>query len=75
MAETESKPNFFQRMGQGIQQYVRETSGELRKVKWPTTQEAWSLTRIVLIVLVVMSVLLGTLDGIFSTIMSLLVTI
>lgn len=75
MAETESKPNFFQRMGQGIRQYIRETSGELRKVKWPTTQEAWSLTRIVLIVLVVMSGILGLLDGVFSFIMSFLMKI
>ena len=49
-----------------IQKFWRETIGELRKVSWPTWQEAWSLTRIVLIVLVIMSALLGLLDAIFS---------
>jgi preprotein translocase subunit SecE len=49
-----------------IQRFWRETIGELRKVSWPTWQEAWSLTRIVLLVMVVMSALLGLLDAIFS---------
>jgi len=57
--EKEKKPNVIQR-------YFRETLGELRKVKWPTTKEAWHLTRIVLMVLVVMSIILGTLDFVFS---------
>ena len=57
--EKEKKPNVIQR-------YFRETLGELRKVKWPTTKEAWHLTRIVLMVLVVMSLILGSLDFVFS---------
>jgi preprotein translocase subunit SecE len=57
--EKEKKPNVIQR-------YFRETVGELRKVKWPTTKEAWHLTRIVLMVLVVMSLILGSLDFVFS---------
>ena len=57
--EKEKKPNVIQR-------YFRETLGELRKVKWPTPKEAWHLTRIVLMVLVVMSLILGSLDFVFS---------
>jgi preprotein translocase subunit SecE len=49
-----------------IQQFTRETVGELRKVTWPTTQEAMNLTKIVLIVLAAMSLLLGFLDYLFS---------
>jgi preprotein translocase subunit SecE len=49
-----------------IQRYFRETVGELRKVSWPTRQEAMSLTVVVLIVIVVMSAYLGVLDFIFS---------
>lgn len=42
-----------------IQRFTRETVGELRKVSWPTRQEAWQLTVIVLVVLTFMSVFLG----------------
>jgi preprotein translocase subunit SecE len=42
-----------------IQRFTRETVGELRKVSWPTRQEAWQLTVIVLVVLAFMSVFLG----------------
>jgi preprotein translocase subunit SecE len=53
-----------------IQQFTRETIGELRKVTWPTTAEALNLTRIVLIVLVAMAAVLGTLDYLFSLIVT-----
>ena len=49
-----------------IQRFWRETIGELKKVTWPTPQEALNLTRIVLIVLVVMAAFLGLLDYSFS---------
>ena len=34
--------------------YFRETSGELRKVTWPTWPEAWQLTYLVLLVMLLM---------------------
>jgi preprotein translocase subunit SecE len=49
-----------------VQRYLRETIGELRKVTWPTRQEAINLTIVVLIVIMVMSSFLGTLDVVFS---------
>ena len=49
--EKVKKPN-------AIQNYYRETVGELRKVNWPTTKDALHLTKIVLIVLAVMSAVL-----------------
>jgi preprotein translocase subunit SecE len=49
------KPNFFQA-------FFRETTGELRKVSWPTWPEALQLTRIVLAVMVVMGIILGLTD-------------
>lgn len=57
-----------------IQRYYRETVGELRKVNWPTTKEAWHLTKIVLIVLAGMSIILGLLDFGFSKIIEIIVT-
>jgi preprotein translocase subunit SecE len=52
---TEKKEN-------AIVRFYRETIGELRKVSWPTREEAINLTTIVIIVLVVMAVFLGTVD-------------
>lgn len=53
---------------------MRETRAELRKVTWPTTDEARNLTVIVLIVTVAMSILLWLLDLVFSGLISLIVT-
>ncbi len=53
--EKVKKPN-------AIQNFYRETVGELRKVNWPTTKDALHLTKIVLIVLALMSAVLGLLD-------------
>lgn len=49
-----------------VSRYFRETTGELRKVTWPTRQEATSLTIVVLIVITLMSAFLGVLDFIYS---------
>ncbi len=45
-----------------IVHFYRETIGELRKVSWPTRDEATNLTVIVIIVLVGMAVFLGLID-------------
>ena len=61
--------------GQKVQRFWRETVGELRKVTWPTPEEAWKMTRIVLVVMVVMAVVLGALDFAFSRMISFLVNL
>lgn len=56
-----------------IQRFTRETMGELRKVSWPTRQEAWQMTVIVLVVLAFMSVFLGiVVDGVARQLLNLL---
>ncbi len=55
MAEKAKKQN-------AIQRYFNETTGELRKVSWPTRSEAWQLTVLVLIVMIGMGILLGLVD-------------
>jgi len=45
-----------------IQRYFNETTGELRKVSWPTRQEAIQLTIIVLVVMIFMGAFLGLVD-------------
>ena len=67
--QTRKQPN-------AIQRYYRETVGELRKVSWPTRQEAWQLTMIVLVVLLIMAVFLGLIvDGIAKWLLSLLLAV
>ena len=64
---TRSEMNFFQRQGDNINQFFRETIGELRKVSWPTRKEALNLTWIVLIVIAVMTIYLGViLDSLYT---------
>ena len=57
-----------------IQRYYSETRGELRKVTWPTRQEATNLTIITIAVVTVMSVFLGSLDYIFTRLFALILS-
>jgi preprotein translocase subunit SecE len=56
-----------------IQKFYKETIGELRKVTWPTPQEAWRLTVIVIFTMIGTSIALGLLDWVFSRLIALLV--
>ena len=49
-----------------ITRYFRETWAELKKVRWPTRQEAQNLTLVVLAVTVAMAAILGLLDAFYS---------
>ncbi len=54
-----------------IQKWWRETVGELRKVVWPTKEEALRMTKIVTIVVLATAVFLGVVDFIFSRLVGL----
>ena len=54
--------------------YFKETRAEVRKVSWPTREEATNLTVIVLAVTVAMAVFLGTIDFIFASLIRLIVS-
>lgn len=64
MAEKEKK---VKKSENAVQRYFRETSGELRKVNWPTWPEARHLTQLVLLVMVVVGVFLATIDYLSGT--------
>jgi preprotein translocase subunit SecE len=49
-----------------VVKYLRDTRAELRKVHWPTREEAWNLTKVVMAVTVSMAFLLGILDYLFA---------
>ncbi len=59
MAEKEKKAR---KSENAIQRYFRETTGELRKVSWPTWPEARHLTVPVLLVMVTVGVFLALVD-------------
>ena len=68
MAEKEKK---VKNSENAVQRYFRETSGELRKVNWPTWPEARRLTGLVLVVMVIMGLFLATMDYLAHGIMNL----
>ena len=59
-AKTPSKPRF---------KFFGETLSELRKVVWPTRQEATYLTTLVIVVTIVAAIALGVIDYGFSKLM------
>lgn len=56
-----------------IVQYIRETRAELRKVVWPTREEAINLTAIVVGTIIVMSAFFGVVDYILTQLFRLLI--
>ena len=55
----------------GLQRWLRETRGELRKVSWPTREEALRLTYVVMGLSLAFGLLLGGADFILSSLYSL----
>jgi preprotein translocase SecE subunit len=59
---TPSGGNVLTRTGSGIRGYYEDTSDELRKVVWPTQEELRQLLLIVTVVMIVASLVLGTIS-------------
>jgi preprotein translocase subunit SecE len=65
--QTARKQNFIAR-------FFSETVGELRKVSWPTRDEALRLTAIVMVVLIGSSLFLGAIDALLTEFFRLILT-
>ncbi|MDO8671627.1 MAG: preprotein translocase subunit SecE [Dehalococcoidia bacterium] len=52
--------------------WVREIVSELKKVTWPSREEATNLTTLVLVVSIAVGVFLGSVDYIFSQLINVL---
>jgi preprotein translocase subunit SecE len=48
----------------------RDVIAELRKVTWPTREEATRLTILVIVISIAMGLILGAVDLVFSSLMS-----
>lgn len=73
MAEKEKKK--VKKSENAIQRYFRETTGELRKVSWPTMPEARRLTGLVLLVMVIVGAFLSIVDYLSSSVLGLILGI
>ena len=49
-----------------VSRYLRETRGEIKKVTWPTREESWRLTAIVIGVSIAFALFLWVFDTVFS---------
>jgi preprotein translocase subunit SecE len=72
VANNKDKQKKKQKPQSGIRRFYRETVGELRKVTWPTREEAKNLTIIVVAVTFGMSAFLGIVDFLFSRLFALI---
>lgn len=73
MAQKKKKKKTTTRnQSRGIRRFYRETMGELRKVTWPTREEATNLTFIVIVVTFGMSAFLGIVDFLFTRLFALI---
>ena len=71
MAKASSKGR--QKKENAIVRYIKETRAELRKVTWPSREEAVNLTAIVVAVTAAMAAFLGVIDYLFSKLFGLII--
>jgi preprotein translocase subunit SecE len=62
-----------QKKENAIVRYIKETRAELRKVTWPSREEAINLTLIVMAVTTAMAAFLGVMDYLFSRLFGLII--
>jgi len=55
--------------------FLKEVRSELKRVTWPTRQEAVRLTSVVIFVSILVGIYIGALDYLFTKIMELLLKI
>ena len=72
MAEKEKK---VRKSENAVQRYIRETTGELRKVNWPTWPESRRLTGLVLLVMLVVGLFLWGMDSLSGVLINLVLGI
>jgi preprotein translocase subunit SecE len=73
VARDSQNENVLQRVFRPLTDYIRETRAELRKVVWPTRDEAINLTTIVVVTILVMSIFFGAVDYVLTALFRLLI--
>jgi preprotein translocase subunit SecE len=54
--------------GGGLMEYLRGVRSELKKAEWPSRAELFQLTRVVLLLILIVAVFCGSLDGLLGLI-------
>ncbi|MGA9531544.1 MAG: preprotein translocase subunit SecE [Anaerolineales bacterium] len=70
-----AKTQAASRRPNALVRFYRETVGELRKVSWPSREEATRLTVLVLVVLAATSTIMGILDYLFARLFAYIITL
>ena len=74
MVRDSQNENVLQRIFRPLTDYVRGTRAELRKVVWPTREEAINLTTIVIVTILAMSLFFGAVDYVLTALFRLFIT-
>lgn len=64
MAEASKKPNIFVRAGSRTKRFFRELRSELKKVVWPTKQQMFNNTVIVLFCVLLVGIFIWAFDAV-----------
>jgi len=57
----------------GVTNFFKETKQELNKVTWPTREELWQATAVVIFTTFILALFIGAVDFVLSGIMRLLI--
>lgn len=55
-----------------VNRFAREVAAELAKVTWPTRQETWAQTLVVIVVSIIAAVIIGVFDAAWSAVTDLI---
>lgn len=61
-------------MSQKAANFFQETVQELKKVTWPTWNEVWQATMVVIVATFIMAIFIGAVDFLISNAMRLLIS-
>jgi len=53
-------------MFKNVIKFIQEAFSELKKVSWPSRDQVWDSTKVVIVTVVVISIFLGLVDILFS---------
>ena len=57
-----------------VLKYLHEVQQELQRVSWPTRQQTWEKTSLVILVSLIVGIYIGALDHVFTQVTQLLIT-
>ena len=75
VAQLRSKPGFAQKLVRpfvNTWQFLQDVRHELQRVVWPSHEDTWTFTVVVLVTILIVGLWIGTLDYIFAKLIALL---